>query len=183
MSRQAVPSEGRSGRCRAPWWCVNAVPSGTSILVVCLSGSPRWASCVCEETFVSVASWPVCFPGRGGLIAVGQRLAPMSTARTNCLKEETFVNFSLVGDVFGRHTSCGHWGDPSEHDVDARRLRGAPTSIRQGQSPSIDVSRSLSFFGAHRVVRPPEHGPAKPVWWVPMVVGFAMFKRDGKSRR
>ena len=49
------------------------------------------------------------------------------------------MNFSLVGDVFGRRTSCGHWGDPCVHDVDARRLRGAPTAIRQGESSSIDV--------------------------------------------
>ena len=59
----------------------------------------------------------------------------MSKARTNKLKEETLVIFFLGGDVFGRHTLCGHRGDPSEHDVDARRLRGAPTT-RQGPSES-----------------------------------------------
>ena len=88
---------------------------------------------------VSVACRPSIFHQAGGLVAVGQRLAAMRKARTNCVKEETLVSFFLGGDVFGRHTSCGHWRDPSEHDVDARRLRGAPTSIRQGESPSIVV--------------------------------------------
>ena len=46
-----------------------------------------------------------------GLIAVGQRLAPMSKARANHLKKEILVIFfSLVGTFSGA----------TEHDVDAR---------------------------------------------------------------
>ena len=95
--------------------CVNAVPSGTSILVVCPPGSPRWASCVYEETLVSVACRPIFVFQARGLIAVGQRLAPMSKARTNFEERETLVNFFPGGDVFWCNTSCGHWGDPSGH--------------------------------------------------------------------
>ena len=40
-----------------------------------------------------------CLFQAGGLIAVGQRLAPLSKARTPPLKEETLENFSFGGDV------------------------------------------------------------------------------------
>ena len=43
------------------------------------------------KTLVSVASWPCVCQARG-LIAVGQRLAPMNKARTNNLLVETLVN-------------------------------------------------------------------------------------------
>ena len=41
----------------------------------------------------SVACGPSVHLQAGGLIAVGQRLAPMSKARSNQLKEETLVIF------------------------------------------------------------------------------------------
>ena len=157
VSRQAVPGEGGRPLSGTMVRCVDAVRSGTSILVVCPSGSPRWASCVCEETLVSVASWPVCCPGQGP-----DRCwtASPTYEQGQGNSRETFPG----GDVFGRHKSWRSLGRPKWADVDARRLRGAAFSIRQGPSETRDTQ--VSLVGAK-----------------PMAVGLAMFKRDGKSRR
>ena len=83
--------------------------------------------------------WPVrhsVFVQVGGLIAVGQRLAPVGPYILS--EGGNSREFFPGGDVFGRHTSSSH--RRSEHDVDPRHLQQAPTSIRLGESPSIDVS-------------------------------------------
>ena len=84
MSRQAVPSEG-GGRCRAQF-CGAAVPSEGSASVgaspeVCVCRSvPDGQVCCARETLVSVACQTSVLVQAGGLIAVGQRLAPMTKA-------------------------------------------------------------------------------------------------------
>ena len=80
--------------------------------------------------------WPVgrVLSRASGPDAVGQRLALVSQARANNLKVDTLVIFSLVR-TFSGATRIG--------ETHARRLRGAPTSIRQGPSETWTSQASL----------------------------------------
>ena len=79
------------------------------------------------------------------LIAVGQRLAPVSKARPNNLKEETLVIFFLGVDVFGRHTSCGTGETPVSmmwmRDVcEEHQLRFVKGHQKHGQASLVDAT-------------------------------------------
>ena len=133
VSRQAVPSEG-SGRCRGTVVrCVNAEPSewhphSRRVFV-------REQVLFAKETLVSV----VCQPSVSvrGLVAVGQRLAPVSKARTNHLLETVVIVFLPCCVRFGRNTSCGHWEAPNMHGSEtfdelptSDSQRGVPLAMR-----------------------------------------------------
>ena len=96
--------------------------------------------------------------------------------------------FPVMGTFFGRHTSCGRWGDPCEHDVDARRLGRSQTAIRQGESvhrrfmhivvrpdrftiynidPADAVLRACVLMQGQDGWPDPETRATKPVLWVP----------------
>ena len=172
MSRKTIPRgrplSGTVLRCRA-------AAVGMSVC----RGVPDGQVCCARETLVSGACRPSVFLQAGGLVAVGQRLAPVSKARTNYLKEETLVNFSLVG-------TCMMWmRDVCEVLCGEARVSGI-TNLNT--DPADAVSRAGVLVQGHMDGQIQKHVPFKPVTvgCQPVAVGLEMFvgiQRDGKSRR